>query len=79
MKFEVIHNGDLYTWKLVTNAGEIIASSPFSYHSQDEAEVSVKTFQTWVQQAAIQIVTLEPAKDWKQQAKQQLRKSWVKA
>ena len=81
MKFEVVldKGNNLYCWVLASNAGDIIASSPITYPSQEKAEAAIKDFKTWVRQAPLEFVTREVPKDWKEQAKQQLRKQWTKA
>ena len=81
MRFDVIHDkgSKSHTWNLTTNSGDIIASSSMSYHSLEEIEAAIKEFKLWVNQAHTKVIVREPVKDWKQQAKEQLKKTpWQK-
>lgn len=81
MKFEVIHDKGtgFCTWILLTNAGEVITSSSVQYCSAKDVEAAIKEFKTWVSQAHTEVITREPMKDWKKQAKEQLKKiPWQK-
>lgn len=81
MKFQVIQDKstNLCCWALVTNAGDMIATSSTAYLTPEEVESAIKDFKNWVRTAPLEHVTREAPKDWKQQAKDQLRKPWTKA
>lgn len=81
MKFEIINDTahGVSTWVLVTNSGSILASSPQQFPNVQEAQTAIQQFKTWVNQAPIVVVDRMPAKDWKQQAMEQLKKTpWQK-
>lgn len=79
MKFIVqIHNNN-HTWVLTTNLGDIIASASTVYQNIEQTQDAINEFKKWVNMAPVSVVSHIQEKDWKQKAKDQLKKTpWTK-
>jgi len=88
MKFIIVQeaSNNVCTWTLVSNAGSVIAHSATFYNNISDAQDAVKAFKVWTEQAPVTIIShadvishADGVKDWRQLAKEQLKKTpWQK-